>query len=106
RIDSHFSLVHKRYFTFSLVHNRYSQLSKPFQDKDSNLFIISNNINTLFNVANSEVNSLFAWIDANKLFINYDKTNFMLFQPRDGKYSLSQDASNLPSLKINDHFIN
>src|SRR3989442_9492515 len=73
---------------------------------DSNLFIVSNNINTLFNVANSEVNSLFAWIDANKLFINYDKTNFMLFQPRDGKYNISQNASNLPSLKINDHFIN
>ena len=53
---------------------------KLFAD-DSNLFVVSNNLPELFNIANSELSSLSQWIRANKLYINYDKTNYMIFEP-------------------------
>src|SRR6267154_640809 len=54
---------------------------KLFAD-DSNLFVISDNIQWLFNIANSELSNLSHWISVNKLHINYDKTNFMIFEPK------------------------
>ena len=48
---------------------------------DSNLFVTANNLSDLFQIANDELLNLSHWISANKLHINYDKTNFMIFDP-------------------------
>ena len=77
---------------------------KLFAD-DSNLFIVSNSLPALYSLANKEINSLSTWIDANKLYINYDKTNYMLFQPKkEIKKNPSIDKSFL--LLIKGHIIN
>ena len=76
---------------------------KLFAD-DSNLFIISNNLSALFALANSEIHSLSQWIKANNLYINYDKTNYMLFQPKKA-LSINFNIDNSYSLSINGHII-
>src|SRR6267154_660882 len=53
---------------------------KLFAD-DSNLFVISDNIVQLFNIANSELIGLSQWIRSNKIYINYEMTNYMIFNP-------------------------
>jgi hypothetical protein len=54
---------------------------KLFAD-DSNLFIINKDLNRLFDTANAELLNLSEWLNANKLYINYEKTNYMLFVPK------------------------
>jgi len=51
---------------------------KLFAD-DSHIFIISNNVTSLFSIANSGLSSISVWFNANKLHINYDKTKYMIF---------------------------
>src|SRR5437867_2190724 len=71
---------------------------KLFAD-DSNLFIFNKNLKELFRIANSELSNLSHWISANKLYINYDKTNYMLFTGIKGKKDKSyHDDPNLPLL--------
>ena len=65
---------------------------KLFAD-DSNLFVVSDNLHNLFNIANSELSFLSQWIRANKLYINYDKTNYMIFEPSRPKHPLKAPAS-------------
>ena len=77
---------------------------KLFAD-DSNLFIISNNLQSLFSLANKETESLSTWITANKLHINFDKTNYMLFQPSKHKPNIHNTADSF-SLTINGNTIN
>lgn len=55
-----------------------SQL-KLFAD-DSNLFIVSRDVNTLFSVANDELLTISDWLNNNRLYVNDDKTNYILFQ--------------------------
>ncbi len=84
----------------SVKHSRI----KLFAD-DSNLFIVSNNLDTLFSTANEEVDTLSSWIAANKLFINYDKTNYMLFQPSKFQRKGLSNVTILPPLSITGHVI-
>ncbi len=75
---------------------------KLFAD-DSNLFIVSKDLSTLFSVANSELAHISSWTLSNKLHINYTKTNYMLFYPK--LISPSMPQLNLPSLSMNGHII-
>ena len=52
---------------------------KLFAD-DSNLFVISDSIEKLFKCTNDELCATSDWLNANKLYGNYEKTNFMIFQ--------------------------
>ena len=74
-------------------------LTKLFAD-DSNLFIISNSLRNLFDTANIELSNLTQWIYANKLYINYAKTNYMLFCPKLKPVS-SYDLASAPNLLFN-----
>ena len=76
---------------------------KLFAD-DSNLFVIGNNVASLFNLANNELSLLSQWINANKLFINYDKTNFMFFDPIK-RHKVTNHSFDLPPLLLNNHQI-
>ena len=46
---------------------------------DSNLFISGHNSNELIEIANSDLNKICQWINANKLSLNLNKTKYMLF---------------------------
>ena len=46
---------------------------------DTNLFFTHKNIDTLCNLVNTELEAVTKWIKANKLSLNLEKTNFMLF---------------------------
>ena len=35
---------------------------------------------------NEEIAKIYAWVDANKQFLNIDKTNFMMFMPKGFSY--------------------
>ena len=52
---------------------------KLFAD-DTNIFIVANTVQELFQIANTVLKDVFQWTIANKLSINFDKTNNMLFK--------------------------
>ena len=37
-------------------------------------------------IANNELNRVKTWLKANKLFLNYDKTNYLIFTRRKKKF--------------------
>jgi hypothetical protein len=76
---------------------------KLFAD-DFNLFVVSDNILSLFDVANNELNNLAHWICVNKLYVNYDKTNYMIFVPRTRNCHTSNIIINR-NLLFNGHII-
>jgi len=48
---------------------------------DTNKFVISKDLMTLFASANNLMSDLFMWLVCNKLPVNSDKTNYMIFKP-------------------------
>ena len=54
---------------------------KLFAD-DTNVFIVSNDLKTLYTKANDVLNDIRIWVNANKLTVNLDKTNYILFKPK------------------------
>ena len=61
---------------------------------DTTLFHSSRNLTQLTNIINTELTNVVNWLNANRLSLNVDKTNFMLFRPK-GK---NQEC---PSIQIN-----
>ena len=52
---------------------------------DSNLFYTNDSLTNLEKTVNFELNKIFSWLCANKLSLNIDKTNFVLFHPNQKK---------------------
>ena len=48
---------------------------------DSNVFVTSSNLTDLFTLANDMLAEIFIWTTSNKLSINFEKTNYMIFKP-------------------------
>ena len=48
---------------------------------DSNLFYTNDSLTNLEKTVNFEFNKIYSWLCANKLSLNIDKTNFVLFYP-------------------------
>jgi len=48
---------------------------------DSNVFIVNKDVHELFKTANIAINEINEWFVCNKLSINFDKTNYMIFKP-------------------------
>jgi hypothetical protein len=46
---------------------------------DSNMFCTGNNINTLISTMNSELDKIIDWLNINKLSLNVEKSNYMIF---------------------------
>ena len=49
---------------------------------DTNLFATEYNLNDIVSEINKEIVNIHAWVKANKLSLNIDRTNFMLFTPK------------------------
>ena len=58
---------------------------------DTNLFLTGKNINEMYELFNSELEKVYQWFLLNKLTINLDKTNYMVFRP----HNLNIDTSSL-----------
>ena len=52
---------------------------------DTNLLYADNDLKTLENVVNNELNNVCNWLNANKLTINAKKSNFAIFRPAQKK---------------------
>ena len=68
---------------------------------DSNLFISHNDIEVLFNIVNSELTCIANWIKANKLSLNIQKTNYMLFSNTITPISTDIIFDNSPISRVN-----
>ena len=49
---------------------------------DNTLFHSSRNLTQLTNIINTELTNVVNWLNANKLSLNVDKNNFMVFRPK------------------------
>ena len=71
---------------FVLYINDLPQVSEYFMPilfaDDTNLFATGYNLNDIVSEINKEIANIYAWVKANKLSLNIDKTNFMLFTPK------------------------
>jgi len=66
---------------------------------DTNIFVIASDLRVLFTLANEIVNNVYQWLVCNKLTINFDKTNYMIFKPTS---IINNEITNLNlSLNIN-----
>lgn len=74
-----------------IVSNRQLKL---FAD-DSNLFVVNNDLKALYHVANDELHKISCWLECNKLSVNYDKTNYMIFQPKGYNCDSSQTINSV-----------
>ena len=60
---------------------------------DTNLFATGYNLNDIVFEINKEIASIYAWVKANKLSLNIDKTHFMLFTPKCVPRHIKSDSS-------------
>ena len=74
----------------SVSHHLFSVL---FAD-DTTLFYRSKKLHDVSTVVNNELSNMIEWLNANRLSLNIDKTNFMIFRPK-GK------SERCPSIHIN-----
>ena len=83
--DIYLEKVDKR-TPFWLYINDLPQVSEYFMPilfaDDTNLFATGYNLNYIVSEINKEIANIYAWVKANKLSLNIDKTNFMLFTPK------------------------
>ena len=64
---------------------------------DTSLFYSHENINTIESIINSELSNVLIWLQANKLTLNIDKSNYILFRPPQKQVkSIALKISNLP----------
>ena len=73
------------YFSYciSMIYLRFLNIScQSFFADDTNLFATGYNLNDIVSEINKEIANIYAWVKANKLSLNIDKTNFMLFTPK------------------------
>ena len=85
-------------FTNDLCHSTPLLEAILFAD-DTNHFYSHNNVKELFRTMNAELSHLNDWFCANKLFLNTDKTKYVLFHKAKSKDNLPVV---LPDLFIND----
>ena len=48
---------------------------------DTNIYYESNSLNELEKTVNKELSKLYLWLNVNRLSLNIDKTNFIIFHP-------------------------
>ena len=68
---------------------------------DTNLFLASNDQLNISNILNAELEKVNSWFLANKLLINFSKTNYMIFKPQNKRID-----ENLINVFIDNNHIN
>ena len=89
---------------FLIFINDLPSVSKLFMPllfaDDTNLFCAGDDLDLLVDKINVEMTDVYAWVTANKLSLNVDKTNFMLFTPK--RWSRSVKDTVIDHCKINE----
>ena len=67
---------------------------------DTNIYHESNSLNDLECTVNKELNKLYLWLNLNRLPLNIDKTNFIIFHP------YNKPLKQQVTIKINNKAIN
>ena len=67
---------------------------------DTNIYHESNSLNDLERTVNKELNKLYLWLNLNRLSLNFDKTNFIIFHP------YNKPVKQQVTIKINNTAIN
>ena len=94
-LNSKWSIVvfHKSLYwdlcSFSYIYTCIKDLTKVssffmpilFAD-DTNLFCTGTDLKETILLVNEEISKIYAWVNANRLSLNIDKINFMLFSPK------------------------
>ena len=68
---------------------------------DSNFFCTGKNFPLLINTVNSELKLIVAWLHANKMSLNIDKTYYMIIRPR-GKVLVEHDHICINGCKVSE----
>ena len=68
---------------------------------DSNFFCTGKNLPLLINTVNSELKLIVAWLHANKMSLNIDKTYYKIFRPR-GKVLVEHDHICINGCKVSE----
>lgn len=63
------------------IHRSSSLLSFILFADDTNIFFSGKNIQSVFNIINTELEGVLKWCNANKLTLHPDKTKFIIFHP-------------------------
>ena len=89
---------------FLIFINDLPSVSKLFMPilfaDDTNLFCTGNDLDLMVERINVEMANVYAWVKANKLSLNVDKTNFMLFTPK--RWPRSMNDILIDKCKINE----
>ena len=79
---------------FLIYVNGLFKASNPLMElmlgDDTNLFLSHKSIDTLFDSINVELANVSTWFKPSKLFLNVDKTKWLLFHPLSKRQLLSQ----------------
>ena len=75
------------------IHLNTSFSIRLFAD-DASLSLSHSNPKTLESTVNKELKVINNWLKSNKLFLNYSKTNFLIFSKRKNKYKFSINIDN------------
>ena len=71
---------------FLLIINDLTNVSSFFMPiifaDDANLFCTGTDLTEITQLFNEEISKIYDWVNPNKLSLNIDKTNFMLFTPK------------------------
>jgi len=82
---------------FILYINDLSNISNKFFPvlfaDDSNLFFRGKNLNEMITTINEELSKVYEWLVTNKLSLNVDKTNFILFSTNRRQHLINQDVT-------------
>jgi len=78
-------------FHYSLYINDFHYSSDLFDfhlfADDANLFCENESLQMLQNRINSELNNIHTWLSANRLSLNIEKSNFILFHPPQKRFT-------------------
>ena len=89
---------------FFIFINDLPSVSKLFMPilfaNDTNLFCTGNDLDLMVGRTDVEMANVYAWVKANKLSLNVDKTNFMLFTPK--RWPRSMNDILIDKCKINE----
>ena len=61
---------------------------------DTNLFCTGTDLKEIIRLVNEEISKIYDWVNANKLPLNIDKTNFMLFTPKNFSHCIDDIVIN------------
>ena len=87
-------------FTFSDLPLSFSKLSFCLFADDSNIYYEAENLYHLQRVINKELKKVKTWLDVDKLSLNIDKANYIIF--KSPQHSLSETVSiKIGSLPVN-----